>query len=1010
VYHLPAYLALERWAVGRTVVVVMPDAPDGARRLRDAGARRVVVVGASWQGAGEGGLELRAGGPALPLADGEAGLVACVERFASLPAAARKVLLFEAFRVLEDDGLFAAWIAHGDRAATVDFWSLERELHEVFPRAAMLAQMPWHGVSIAPVLDEDARLEPALALDEALLTQPPPTSHYLALAPRGPSLEQFASEVNARALLVPLPAAPTAAVDPQVVERALTEERERASAASNDAQAQFDAMLSAAQERFDATLKEERGRFDTTLAAERERFDEVLAQERTRTGAALAQARDADEHALAEERAVSEERSRTNAALAQAREFEERARVRENDLAVLTRTLRDLEQSLARVGERADARAQELEEARTQAERLAHAQSATVAERQEVARQLDVAVAEREAARQLVVRLEAELEIVRRRAGEQEQQLAARTAEASRLAGEIQVARERLEHQEGLLAQSRTRAEELSASTAQNREQNRLLAEVAVDRDRLREELSRRSAELQKLEDRLWSARDEIQREKVDNVRVQGELERAREQAERSRAAETARTAEVERLSGELRMIELERAELVARLRGREDELARSRDDVASLAFTADLDALRTELDGRSRRLGQLEEWLEQAKARERDAGEVLRKREQQLVEAGTELERLRRNADENAALAATLQSEVDVRSLEVEQLAASVADLQRKIEEYRVTIREGDRQRDALQQQVEQTAAEREVLRRRLREREQELSDLSAQQETDGVELHKLRRELEDVANVHERLERQLRDETGDGTDDAHASWPVEALMRVRQLEQQIASQAQRLAEVASAGPRDGDRLRRHQLENDIRAQEQELMLGLLDGAEQRIWEINDASDRNAARFAASLAQLEKHQEQIDELRDELEVSRKLLAAAEARGVELERLLASERAKLARAGIGPDGLPPSLGRDSLDPDVLETLFAGLDGVETPSPEPDPAAGVPQPISDRGSTQAASRPIDLRTGPRVIVERIEEDEGDWPSTPSAPGEPEQETVPRGRRPDARGAG
>src|SRR5690606_8770412 len=55
-----------------------------------------------------------------------------------------------------------------------------------------------------------------------------------------------------------------------------------------------------------------------------------------------------------------------------------------------------------------------------------------------------------------------------------------------------------------------------------------------------------------------------------------------------------------------------------------------------------------------------------------------------------------------------------------------------------------------------------------------------------------------------------------------------------------------------------------------------------------------------------------EKHKEQIDELHDELEVSRNLLAAAQARALEQERLLASERAKLARAGIGPDGLPPT--------------------------------------------------------------------------------------------------
>jgi hypothetical protein len=122
-----------------------------------------------------------------------------------------------------------------------------------------------------------------------------------------------------------------------------------------------------------------------------------------------------------------------------------------------------------------------------------------------------------------------------------------------------------------------------------------------------------------------------------------------------------------------------------------------------------------------------------------------------------------------------------------------------------------------------------------------------------------------------------------------------------------------------------DGDRLRRLRLEIQVRTTEQEYMLASLDSAEQKIWEMTDASDRNAARFAASLAQLEKHKETVDSLLDELEVTRNLLAAEQARALEQERLLASERAKMARAGIGAEGFPASEASEG-DP------FADFDG------------------------------------------------------------------------------
>jgi uncharacterized protein involved in exopolysaccharide biosynthesis len=54
----------------------------------------------------------------------------------------------------------------------------------------------------------------------------------------------------------------------------------------------------------------------------------------------------------------------------------------------------------------------------------------------------------------------------------------------------------------------------------------------------------------------------------------------------------------------------------------------------------------------------------------------------------------------------------------------------------------------------------------------------------------------------------------------------------------------------------------------------------------------MTDATDRSAARLAAGLAQLEKQKEQYEDLIDQLEVSRNLLAEAQAQVVELERQL----------------------------------------------------------------------------------------------------------------------
>jgi hypothetical protein len=285
---------------------------------------------------------------------------------------------------------------------------------------------------------------------------------------------------------------------------------------------------------------------------------------------------------------------------------------------------------------------------------------------------------------------------------------------------------------------------------------------------------------------------------------------------------------------------------------------------------------------------------------------------------------------------------------------------------------------------------------------------------ETSGAELFKLRRELDAAAHANERLSEALgmrgHEEVEPIPAEVRRGWPPEALAEIERLEGEIATASRdRVDELAAertrseAGAGDRSRVRRLQLELEIRAQELEHMLAQLDGAEQKIWEMTDASDRNAARLAASLAQLEKHREQLDEVLDELEVTRNLLSASQARAVEQERLLASERAKLARAGLGSEGLP-SPPAQLVEYDAVDALFAELDNEDSAHVDLQPIllpsaaaraatstsepAGIPTPVHDGGSTGSASRPIDLRAAPRMVVEPIEDEDG-WDSDDGA---------------------
>jgi hypothetical protein len=932
--HLAAYLVIERWAPGRVVVVVAPRGPEGARRLRDVGAR-VIVVGAL---DGAAGLDVRPGVPSLPLPDGSAHIVVCLEGWAALEPEARARVVAEARRVLTPDGLFAAW-ARQPRAGEggVDFWALEQELASGFERVQMFAQLPWQGFSVAPVIDDERA--PPIVVREGLLHDAPEATHYLALAGARAAEHRLAEAMQC--VLVPLDHWPMPA--PVVAPMAI-----------------------AAAPAAPVTI------VDPSVQLELDRVERELIG--------------------------------TRATLAG---VEELARTRETDVAVLTRSLRELEQSSLRSGERAEQRSRELEERNAAIAELRSRLERSNTERDQLARQLELAAVEREAARQLAMRFETEIDFARKRSAETQEQLTERIHEASRLGAEASMLRERVEQQDRALTQARQRADELSASAAQNAEQGRINAEIGFDRDRLREELARRTATLEKLEEKLWTSRDDAQRDRIEVVKVSAEIERLRDQLERARQVEHERSHEVERLGAELRRAEVERSDALAAVRMREEEAARMRRELDAMASRSDdLQRLRAELEARAVELGELGGRLEQATAREREAVALAKRREQQLVEAGGELERLRAEVERHSVGRAGLQGELDVRLVELEQLAASIGDLQHQVETTRIERREAESRATELQHQLEQLAAEREMLRRHLREREQELDDVASAQESSGAELFMLRRELDAVAEANERLTGVMRPAVDEGMGD----WPEAARAEVLRLRGEIATASQAALPRSEEPTADRARVRRLQLELEIRAQEHEQVLAQLDAAEQRIWEMSDASDRNAARLAAGLAQLEKQREQFDDTLEELEVTRNLLAAAQARAIEQSRLLASERAKLARLGMG-EGTPRLV-----DPDNIDNLFADLDESDRTQVDvqpirlptavnmaqvsterraaPEPAAartvteversdgvGVPTPNLDVGPSGGGSRPIDLATPgvPRVVVEPLSDD-------------------------------
>ena len=485
-------------------------------------------------------------------------------------------------------------------------------------------------------------------------------------------------------------------------------------------------------------------------------------------------------------------------------------------------------------------------------------------------------------------------------------------------------------------------------------EPSRPSADVALDRDRLRDELSRRTADLQALETRLWESEEEVQKERLENVRLVTDVDRLREQVDRSRVVEHERVQELEGLGHELRKLELAHAELQGLLSTREQRLRELEASVGGEERPPELEELSAQLrDSRAQR--------DQAQALEKAASELARRRERELADATRTIRELRRNVEEHASSSANLRGELAVMQVELEQYQASVPRLQDRLREQQRKTLEREEEAAELQRRLEGAVAEQQHLRQRLRRHKQESEGLAAVRDALEVDLYRLRGELDARRKVVEQLQQLvgLGAGSGRGASDEGAELQGLRAMLAEQANQHAEQLARAEQQQRQSAESERARLKRTELEVAIRGEEQEFLLYQLDTAEQRIWEMTDATDRSAARLAAGLAQLEKQKEQYEDLIDQLEVSRNLLAEAQAQLVELERQLANERAKLARLTVDP-GLRIDVVDDDDAPDtgafdILMDDPSGRDedsGIEVAPPiqrdpnQPDPLAGI----------------------------------------------------------------
>ncbi|HFE43927.1 MAG TPA: hypothetical protein ENJ18_00330, partial [Nannocystis exedens] len=994
VHLLPAYVALERQALGRLVVVTGEANLDGCRRLLAAGARRIFVVGTGVEA--EPGIEVHPPSVTLPLRDASVDLILCTVSTPEIPA------LEEARRVLRPEGILALYLPSG--AAEMQS-SIDEALRVRFSALEWLALSPWRGLTIAPLPETESDglrgCRRAIFSDE-FLDPPSAPQSLLVLGFVGPKVAEtecvllaLPGESKRSGPLEKVTSRGESSAEEQQKLRHRQAELERSEEVLSRREealcrAEADLARQSKEARAAAAELEARKLTSLTEAASRptgQGLASAEAEEREEAAAAKATAKVAEreEAAAAEvaakvakrEEAAAAEVAAKEAELEEAAAAEVAAKIAELEEAAAAKEAEREEAAAAEVAakvaeleEAAAAKEAELEaaaaaEVAAKVAKLEEAAAAKEAELEEAAAAKEAELEEAAAAKEAelegaaaaeVAAKEAELESAAKRAelepaieadtGESEAAIASAALEEKSAAlalreqaleereaalesakrdekqtreekdgekgkgekEEIEVLRQALIEREAELARLR------SGTSSLEGEGHRVGADIALDRDRLREELVQRSAALQASEEQLWLAREAAQKERIENVRLVAEVDRLREQVERGRGVERDRLKEIESLGHELRRLEVAHAELQGLLEGKSQRIRELEERVQGVGAEVDSNVQRLREELREARTE-----IERVRSREQAGSEQANRREREAAEAQQTISQLRRAVDDYAAIAANLRGELVVIQVEVEQLQSLVPTLKKQTADLRGKLKARDDEAALLQQKLESAMTEQQHLRKRLRERKRRYDVLLARHDGLEAEVEGLRAELEAVKLAMAQIE------SAASATDLHGDQTATGLR------QQLAGQARRFADELERIEARRDsvlkaanaRLDRAQLEAHVRAEEQEFLLFRVDTCEQRIWEMTDASDRSAARLAAGLAQYAKQKEQLEDLVHELEVSRDLLAEAESRVAELERNLASERVRLARQGIESSAkslsemLPRGLGSDA---------------------------------------------------------------------------------------------
>jgi chromosome segregation ATPase len=315
---------------------------------------------------------------------------------------------------------------------------------------------------------------------------------------------------------------------------------ERVSTLQQDTDALREQLL-AGRER-ESSLRVERDRLSSRLRA----VEEELASQRT-VASRMSQK-------LEENASVTRRQTGALAAMTETQHSLERERQARVHLEASTGEMRARIEALGAdlEGARAEARKWAEEVGALRAERDAMAEEAAAARGETTARQGEIGdlhdrllatdemmEVQRAEMDRLRVQIEAEVAVAAQLTTElRERDDAMRQVEVH---GMGEHARRRIEELENDLSAARSQLGQLS-------ERSRILAEVAAERDRLRDEATRRGAELVALSERLAETRSALGHRDSALARVQAERDLMRDQIEMRRATEAALTEELERL------------------------------------------------------------------------------------------------------------------------------------------------------------------------------------------------------------------------------------------------------------------------------------------------------------------------------------------------------------------------------------------------------------------------------------------------------------------------------